>query len=72
MLVAFSSLLLSSHDKVYASSRQSLQTFPSPTWTDTVGAEALSSPTIAVIDNVQVLVFGSENGYIYVLNAATV
>ncbi len=71
MLVAFSSLLLSSHDKVYASSRQSLQTFPSPTWTDTVGAEALSSPTIAVIDNVQVLVFGSESGYIYVLNAAT-
>jgi hypothetical protein len=45
--------------------------FPSPTWTDTVGSIAISSPTVATIDGVQAVVFGSEDGDLYVVNAAT-
>ena len=45
--------------------------FPSPTWTDTVGPIALSSPTEATIDGVPAIVFGSESGYVYVVNALT-
>ncbi len=70
-LFILSSIFLSPAGKVYAAGPKALQTFTSPAWTDTVGAEALSSPTTAVIDNVQVIVFGSENGYVYMLNAAT-
>ena len=45
--------------------------FPTPTWTDTVGPIALSSPTIATIDGVSAVIFGSESGYLYVVNALT-
>ncbi len=45
--------------------------FPAPTWTDTVGPIALSSPTVAKIDGVSAIVFGSESGYLYVVNALT-
>lgn len=50
---------------------QSTITFPSPTWTDTVGPIALSSPTVTTINGVQVILFCSENGYLYVVNATT-
>ncbi len=46
-------------------------TFPAPTWTDTVGPVAISSPTVTTIDGTQVVMFGSEDGYLYVVNAAT-
>jgi outer membrane protein assembly factor BamB len=45
--------------------------FPAPNWTDTVGPIALSSPTVATIDGVEAVVFGSEDGELYVVNAAT-
>lgn len=45
--------------------------FPAPTWVDTVGPIALSSPTVATIDGVPAVVFGSESGYVYVVNALT-
>lgn len=46
-------------------------TFPAPTWTDTVGPIALTSPTVARIDGVSAVIFASESGYIYVVNAET-
>ncbi len=58
----------SAHARPLASSPLS---FPSPTWTDTVGPIALSSPTVATIDGVTAVVFGSESGYLYVVNALT-
>ena len=45
--------------------------FPAPTWIDTVGPIALSSPTVATIDGVEAVVFASENGELYVVNART-
>ncbi|HWD24650.1 MAG TPA: hypothetical protein VG368_04240 [Acidimicrobiales bacterium] len=45
--------------------------FPAPNWIDTFGAVALSSPTVATINGVTALVFGSENGYVDVVDAAT-
>ena len=45
--------------------------FPSPTWTDTIGPVAISSPTVTAIDGTPVVMFGSENGYLYVVNATT-
>lgn len=45
--------------------------FPIASWTDTVGPIALSSPTVATIDGVVAVVFGSEDGEVYVVNAAT-
>lgn len=45
--------------------------FPAPTWTDAFGPVALSSPTVTELDGTQVVMFGSENGYLYVLNATT-
>lgn len=45
--------------------------FPAPTWTDTIGPVAISSPTVATINGTQVVMFGSENGYLYVVNATT-
>lgn len=45
--------------------------FPAPTWVDTVGPIALSSPTTGVLDGTPVVVFGSESGYLYVVNART-
>ena len=49
----------------------SSSTFPQPNWIDTVGPIALSSPTVATIDGVDAVVFGSEDGELYVVNAAT-
>ena len=46
-------------------------TFPSPAWVDTVGPIALSSPTVATIEGVSAVVFGSQDGEIYVVDAAT-
>jgi hypothetical protein len=46
-------------------------TFPAPSWIDTVGPIALSSPTVATIDGVTAVVFASEDGELYVVNAAT-
>ena len=46
-------------------------TFPQPNWIDTVGPVALSSPTVAKIDGVEAVIFGSENGELYVVDAAT-
>ena len=46
-------------------------TFPGPNWIDTFGSVALSSPTVATIDGVTAVVFGSENGYVNVVDAAT-
>jgi hypothetical protein len=46
-------------------------TFPAPTWVDTLGQIAISSPTVATIDGVQAVVFGSESGYVYAVNAQT-
>jgi hypothetical protein len=46
-------------------------TFPGPTWSATVGPIALSSPTVAEIDGVEAVVFGSEDGDLYVVNAET-
>ncbi|HVB07287.1 MAG TPA: hypothetical protein VNF07_13675 [Acidimicrobiales bacterium] len=43
--------------------------FPSPTWTDMVGPIALSSPTVATIDGTQAVVFASEDGEVYVVDA---
>jgi hypothetical protein len=51
--------------------RATAATFPAPTWTDTVGPIALSSPTVAKIDGVSAVIFGSESGYLYVVNALT-
>src|SRR5260221_2155704 len=45
--------------------------FPAPSWVDTVGPIALSSPTVATIDGVPAVVFGSENGELYVVDAAS-
>ncbi len=45
--------------------------FPAPTWTDTVGPIALSSPTVATIDGVEAIVFASEDGELYVVDAST-
>jgi hypothetical protein len=45
--------------------------FPQPTWTDTVGPIALSSPTVATINGVTAVVFGSENGFLNVVDAET-
>ena len=45
--------------------------FPAPTWVDTVGPLALSSPTTGVLDGQPVVAFGSESGYLYVVNART-
>jgi len=45
--------------------------FPAPSWVDTVGPVALSSPTTGVIDGTPVVAFGSESGYLYVVNART-
>ncbi len=45
--------------------------FPAPNWSDTFGAVALSSPTVATIDGVTAVIFGSENGYVDVVDAAT-
>ncbi len=42
-----------------------------PTWFDTVGPVALSSPTVASFGSTPVVVFGSESGYVYVVNALT-
>ncbi|HTX00392.1 MAG TPA: hypothetical protein VMD59_16545 [Acidimicrobiales bacterium] len=47
------------------------QPFPKPGWVLTFGQVALSSPAVAVIDGVTALVFASENGYVYVVDAAT-
>lgn len=43
--------------------------FPAPTWVDTLGQVAISSPTVATIEGVQAVVFGSESGYVYAINA---
>jgi len=45
--------------------------FPAPTWTDTIGPVALSSPTVTTLDGVPAVVFGSESGYVYAVNALT-
>lgn len=45
--------------------------FPSPDWVDTVGPVALSSPVTGTIDHVPVIAFGTESGYLYVVNART-
>ncbi|HUY29580.1 MAG TPA: hypothetical protein VMV02_01130 [Acidimicrobiales bacterium] len=45
--------------------------FPAPTWSDTLGQIAISSPTVATVEGVQAVVFGSESGYLYVINALT-
>jgi len=45
--------------------------FPMPAWTDTLGAVALSSPTVATLDGVTAIVFGSENGYVDAVDAST-
>jgi hypothetical protein len=45
--------------------------FPAPSWIDTFGAVALSSPTVATIDGVSAVIFGSENGYVDVVDAST-
>jgi hypothetical protein len=45
--------------------------FPAPTWTDTVGPIALSSPTVATIDGVSAVIFANESGYLYAVNALT-
>lgn len=45
--------------------------FPAPDWIDTVGPIAFSSPTTGVLDGTPVVVFGSESGYLYVVNART-
>ena len=36
-------------------------TFPAPSWIDTVGPIALSSPTVATIEGVTAVVFASED-----------
>jgi outer membrane protein assembly factor BamB len=46
-------------------------TFPGPTWSASVGPIALSSPTVAQIDGVEAVVFGSQDGDLYVVNAET-
>jgi outer membrane protein assembly factor BamB len=46
-------------------------TFPAPTWSASIGPIALSSPTVAEIDGVDAVVFGSEDGELYVVNAET-
>lgn len=48
-----------------------LTPFPASNWNDTFGAVALSSPTVATIDGVTAIVFGAENGYLDVVDAAT-
>jgi len=45
--------------------------FPQPTWVDTVGPVAMSSPTVATINGEEDVVFGTESGYVYVVDAAT-
>ncbi|HLI15918.1 MAG TPA: hypothetical protein VKV23_07700 [Acidimicrobiales bacterium] len=47
------------------------QPFPAPTWVDTAGPVALSSPTVATLDGVEAVVFGTESGYLYAVDAAT-
>ena len=48
-----------------------LPSFPRPTWIDTVGPIALSSPATGTIDGQRVIAFGTESGYLYVVNART-
>ncbi len=59
--------------QVEAATPRALSTvsFPAPTWTDTVGPVALSSPTVTTMNGTQVVMFGSENGYLYIVNAVT-
>ncbi|MCU1491177.1 MAG: repeat-containing protein [Acidimicrobiaceae bacterium] len=45
--------------------------FPAPAWVDTVGSVALSSPTTGTIGGQSVIAFGTESGYLYVMNAQT-
>ncbi len=46
-------------------------TFPAPTWVDKTGPIALSSPASGTIDGQPVIAFGTESGYLYVVNART-
>ena len=45
--------------------------YPAPTWIDTIGPIALSSPTIATIDGIEAVVFASQDGMLYVVDAST-
>jgi hypothetical protein len=44
---------------------------PAPTWVDTFGPVALSSPTVAQLDGVTAVIFCSESGYVDAVNATT-
>jgi hypothetical protein len=56
---------------VPATNASAQTTFPSPSYIDTVGPIALSSPTVATLEGVTAIVFGTESGYVYAVNAAT-
>lgn len=45
--------------------------FPGPSWVDTVGPVALSSPAVGTINGQRVIAFGTESGYLYVVDART-
>jgi hypothetical protein len=65
-LVALALLLLVIVGRVFAPA-----TFPRPSFIDTTGPVALSSPATGTIDGVPVVAFGSENGDLYVVDART-
>lgn len=69
--VGIFALLAAAAPSVLVGSASGATTFPGPNWIDTFGAVALSSPTVATIDGVSAVVFGSENGYVDVVDAST-
>ena len=54
-----------------AAKAQTTGGFPSPSWIDTFGPVALSSPTVATVNGEVVVAFASQNGYVDVVDAAT-
>lgn len=45
--------------------------FPPPTWIETFGPVALSSPTVATVNGEVIVAFASQNGYLDVVDAET-
>ena len=50
---------------------QSTTTFPAPSWVDTFGPVALSSPTVATVNGRVFVAVASQNGYLDLVDAET-
>ena len=50
---------------------QTTATFPNPSWVDTFGPVALSSPTVATVNGQVIVAVASQNGYLDLVDAET-